>query len=98
MSNDEKTCPLSKIFRDSDGNIVIGQAPNAPLLVWCCASLIRFTAPQGALKDAARMVSFGSILYWSWLELVSGVNYFRRACGLVTMLFAVSSRIKNKQI
>ena len=36
----EKQTLLDKFFRDSNGNIVITQPPNPPIIVWGVASLL----------------------------------------------------------
>lgn len=63
-------------------NITIFQAPNTPLLIsvtfWLAARL-----SQGMLKEFFSLLFIGTMLWWSYLEITSGVNYFRRILGLV---------------
>ena len=52
---------------------------------------IEFTLGQSTDKIHALfvMLSFGFIFTWAWLEITSGVNYFRRALGLSVLIIAV---------
>lgn len=77
---------FDRIFRDSEGNIVIVQPPNLPILVGTTATLLHFVAPNGTLGILSGLVGFGTLYAWAWLELFSGVNYFRRGLGLVSLI------------
>jgi hypothetical protein len=83
---------FDKIFRDSNGEIVIAQPPNLPIIVWLTASLLKFIFPSGAINVGLDVVAFGSLFTWAWLELFQGVNYFRRTLGLVVLIAVVASR------
>jgi hypothetical protein len=76
---------FDRFFRDSQGNIVIAQPPNLPLTVGLTATAIQFLLPPGNLKLAFTLVAFGTLYTWAWLELFSGVNYFRRSLGLMML-------------
>lgn len=84
---------FNRTFRDGDGNIVIGQMPNLPILVWLAATSLEFLAPKGNILIALDAVAFGSLFTWAWLELFQGVNYFRRSLGLLVLLGAIASRL-----
>lgn len=84
---------IDKFIEDSKGHITLWQRPNLPLAVWLGATLLARVIQQGSAHDIVALISFGAIFTWSWLEIFSGVNYFRRALGLVIMAFAISSRI-----
>ena len=77
---------FDRIFRDRNGQIVIGQPPNLPLGVALTATLLSAILPDNGLQAAVELVSFGAWFTWGWLELFDGVNYFRRALGLVTLV------------
>ena len=87
QSNSELTTKkptlFDRTFRDSEGNIVIAQAPNLPVLVGVAASLLQSVLPSGQLHRAAALIAFGALFTWAWQELFEGVNYFRRALGLI---------------
>ncbi|MGD1919504.1 MAG: hypothetical protein ACFCAD_11805 [Pleurocapsa sp.] len=84
---------FDKIFRDSDGNIVIAQPPNLPIIVAGVASLLKLIFTSDLINVGLDQIAFGSLFTWAWLELFQGVNYFRRTLGLVVLVGFVGSRI-----
>jgi hypothetical protein len=87
-----KNTLFDKIFRDSDGKIVLAQMPNLPLIVWIAASLLKLAFTTGLGNTGLDAVAFGSLFTWAWLELFQGVNYFRRALGLGVLIGVIASR------
>ncbi|WGV28979.1 hypothetical protein [Halotia branconii] len=85
MENTENTL-FDKIFRDSDGKIVIAQMPNPPLILWIVASLLTLVFTSGKINVVLDVLANGSLFTWAWLELFQGVNYFRRALGLAVFI------------
>ncbi|MFQ4135990.1 hypothetical protein PGN35_006675 [Nodosilinea sp. PGN35] len=77
---------FDRIFRDSAGNIVIGQMPNLPVLVAVTATVLQTVLPAGLPQTAAALVAFGTWFTWAWQELFEGVNYFRQALGLAALV------------
>jgi hypothetical protein len=84
---------FDRIFRDSEGQIVIAQPPNLPLIVWIVASLLTFVVTTGKINLGLDLVAFGSLFTWAWEELFQGVNYFRRALGLIALVALIASKI-----
>ena len=89
----EKETLFDKFFRDSDGNIVIAQPPNPPLILWGVASLLQLVFTTGLTNVALDLIAFGSLFTWAWMELFQGVNYFRRTIGFVVLIGFVGFRI-----
>ncbi len=83
---------FDKTFRDSNGEIVIAQMPNLPIIVWIVASLLKLIFPTGEINTGLDLLAFGSLFTWAWLELFQGVNYFRRTLGLVVFIGLMASR------
>ena len=81
---------IDRTFRDSQGNIVIAQMPNLPLLVGLTATLLRFVLPIGEIQTVSSLVAFGALFTWAWQELFEGVNYFRRALGVAGLVSLLS--------
>src|SRR4028119_34880 len=77
---------FDRTFRDSEGQIVIAQPPNLPLIVGIVASLLKLLVTTGQINLALDIVAFGSLFTWAWEELFQGVNYFRRALGLIALV------------
>ncbi|MBE9165202.1 MULTISPECIES: hypothetical protein [Microcoleaceae] len=84
---------FDKIFRDSEGEIVLAQPPNPPLILWFAASLLQLIFTTGKIHAGLDAVAFGSLFTWAWLEIFEGVNYFRRALGFCVLVAAIASRI-----
>lgn len=86
---------FDKIFRDSEGNIVIAQPPNLPIIVWAVASLLKLVFTSGLVNLGLDLIAFGSLFTWAWLELFQGVNYFRRFLGFIVLVGFVGFKIVN---
>ncbi len=84
---------FDKVFRDSEGNIVIAQPPNLPLIVGIAASLLKLIVTTGQIYLVLDLVAFGALFTWAWEELFQGVNYFRRALGLIALVALIASKI-----
>jgi len=83
-----------RIWRDHQGRVVIFQWPNAWLIAWAILAVISL-AVSGRLADVCSWASHASLIVWAIIELTKGVNYFRRALGLVVLIFAILSLINN---
>jgi hypothetical protein len=86
---------FDKTFRDSEGNIVIAQPPNLPLLVGITATILKLIVKSGNIHTGLDAIAFGSLFTWAWQELFEGVNYFRRALGLLVLIGVIASRFVN---
>ena len=89
---------FDKFFRDNNGNIVIAQPPNLPIIVWGVASLLKLIFTSGYINVGLDLIAFGSLFTWAWLELFQGVNYFRRTLGFVVLVGFVGLRIFDNSI
>ena len=83
---------FDQIFRDSNGEIVIAQPPNLPLIVWIAASVLKLLFTTGNIYTGLDLIAFGSLFTWAWEELFQGVNYFRRALGFCVLVAAIASK------
>lgn len=83
-----------KIWRDKNGRIVIWQTPNAPLIAWVALTFLSLLV-NGRMADAFYWLGSAALIIWSLLELFKGVNYFRRALGLLILVMALASIFKN---
>ena len=89
---------FDRIFRDSEGNIVIAQMPNLPLVVGLAAMLLQSIVPSDKIQTAVDLVAFGALFTWAWLELFEGVNYFRRALGLIVLVSLIVLRLNLSRV
>jgi hypothetical protein len=83
-----------KIWRDRDGKIVIWQTPNIWLIIWAVLTFISLFLHGGA-GTVASVVADIFLGIWAVLELLKGVNYFRRGLGLVILFFTIMSLLRN---
>lgn len=86
---------FDRLFRDSTGEIVIAQSPNLPVLIWVAATLLKLVVKTGQVKIALDLLAFGSLSYWSFLEISQGVNYFRRDLGVIVAIALITSLIQR---
>jgi hypothetical protein len=86
---------FDNFFRDSNGEIVIGQLPNLPLIIWVAASLLKLIYKTGQINFGLDILAAGSLFVWAMLELFQGVNYFRRTLGLIVLIALLASKIQQ---
>ena len=74
---------VSRFFRNPEtGEVVVGQRPNAPLLMWLVATLVRLVfSPHGVVGTTVSVVGTVSLIVWSLLEIARGDSPFRRVVG-----------------
>lgn len=83
-----------KIWRDKRGRIVIWQSPNVPLISWAVLTFLSLLV-NGRTAEALYWLGSAALVIWSLLELLKGVNYFRRGLGLLVLVMALISVLKN---
>lgn len=89
----KETTLFDRTFRNSEGKIVLAQMPNLPILVGLAATLLQLILPSGKIQTGLDLVAFGALFTWAWQELFEGVNYFRRALGLVVLTGTIALRL-----
>jgi hypothetical protein len=86
----------NRIWKDRQGHVVIWQMPNWFLVGWAVLTFITlFMSSKSHLGDILTWIAEISLIIWALLELFRGVNYFRRALGLLVLIAAIMSFIKN---
>lgn len=86
---------FDRLFRDGTGEIIIGQPPNLPILIWGVATLLKLVFTTGQVKIGLDLLAVSSLLYWSFLEITEGVNYFRRDLGVIVLIAIIISLIQQ---
>ncbi len=84
---------IDKVVRDKDGRVVLWQRPNLPILVWAGARALQWPL-SGRAEQFVGLVGTGALLVWAVLELFSGVNYFRRALGLLVLVVLLAAVLR----
>jgi len=77
-----------KIWRDKHGKVVIWQTPNIPLIGWAVFTVVSLLI-NGKAADITQYIGIAFLAVWCILELVQGVNYFRRFLGLIVFISTV---------
>jgi hypothetical protein len=90
-----ETSFFAKTFCDSEGNVVLAQPPNLPILVWVGSTLLKLVFTDGSLHSILDIIAFGSLFTWAWQELFEGINYFRRALGLTILIWVITSKTQG---
>lgn len=83
-----------KFWRDDRGNVVIWQFPNLWLIAWAGLTFISLLF-SGNTADVFTWAASAALIVWSILEVLKGVNGFRRALGLVVLIYAVMTLLKS---
>ena len=85
---------FDKTFRDNKGDLVIAQPPNIPISVWFLASASKLIFPTGDINAGLNLIAVVSLFIWAMLELLVGVNYFRKGLGAIVLVALTMSIIK----
>lgn len=90
MSDDRSAGSATRLrdwwLRDrSTGEIRVGQAPNAAILVWLTATVVRWLEVWPDYHEELRWLGTGALVAWALDELVRGVNPFRRLLGALVL-------------
>jgi hypothetical protein len=78
----------NNFWRNKDGKIVVWQTPNIPLIGWVVFTILSLLV-TGKTADVFSWLGLISLMIWSLMEIVKGVDYFRRFLGLVVFVLAV---------
>ncbi|HSX47355.1 MAG TPA: hypothetical protein VLF63_01130 [Patescibacteria group bacterium] len=80
----------NKIWRDKRGRVVIWQSPNVLLLAWLILTIVSLLM-SGQKANTIQVLGNISLMLWAILEIVKGVNYFRRGLGLLILILSIIS-------
>ncbi len=75
----------NRIFKDKNGKVVITQTPNVPLVVWLVCLILSKLVDNAQLAGSLSQVGRGFLFIWAYLEIVYGVNLFRRVLGVIVL-------------
>lgn len=82
---------IRRFLSDRNGNIVVAQRPNLPLLAWA-GFAIAASATRGEWSAYFGWLSAAALLTWSYLEIRQGDSPFRRVLGAVVLVALLVSR------
>ena len=81
---------IKKIFYNDQGKLVIAQFPNLPIML---AFLFIVLGWINVFNSSTQLVfsnlATSFLVVWAYLEITSGVNYFRRALGVAVLIYII---------
>lgn len=83
-----------KFWRDDQGRVVIWQSPNWPLIVWAIFTFLSLFF-SGKVSHGLSYAGTAALIYWSYLEIFKGANYFRRLLGLLILAYSIITLIRG---
>lgn len=87
-----KRTGLVKAVCDKNGQVVLFQSPNVPILGWLSFTVLSKLVTAPNWQNLFSTISFGFLFMWCWLEIVSGVSPFRRFLGVVVLGVSLYNR------
>jgi hypothetical protein len=73
-------------FKDKNGKVVLWQFPNALLFAWIFIVVVALLFQHvNPVKHGIDRLASAVLFVWAYQEVMTGVNYFRRALGLVVI-------------
>ncbi len=91
----EKQSFADKCIKDNHGKVVLSQAPNWSLIGWLVSKIIGYIHLPAQFHNGFIFLETAFLFTWASLELTNGVNYFRRALGLVVITAIVLSKFHS---
>ncbi len=76
---------------DKDGNLVLAQKPNLPIVGWLVFKLASIPVSDQATKTGLETIATFFIFTWAYLEVVEGDSNFRRLLGVVLITLLVTN-------
>ena len=83
---------VDKFFKDSEGKVVLVQSPNWSIIGWFSSKLIGYIHLPTQYHNGFVFLETAFLFAWAGSELFTGANYFRRALGLLVLIFIVLPR------
>lgn len=81
-------------FKDNDGRVVIYQRPNIFIYGWVATKLLSLVFSSAEINKLISYSGKAILICWAILELLDGVNYFRRLLGFTVFISAIYSIAK----
>ena len=76
-----------------DGEPVLWQRPNAPIIVWAAAAIIAKFVHATPWHSVVSIIGTIALAVWAIMEIGWGASYFRRALGAIVLIYTVLSRL-----
>jgi hypothetical protein len=80
---------IDYLFKCKDGKYVVFQFPNLPLMVAIFAYGLRLIIPAQPYSNILNVLFNTAIIIWAILEVLWGINLFRRLFGAIILGFVL---------
>lgn len=79
---------LSKVFKDKNGDIIVTQKPNLPIIIWFASIAFNFVYSriEGNGLQIVSWLGSAALVVWALMEIFGGVNLFRRMLGAAALV------------
>jgi hypothetical protein len=84
-----------RTWKNRQGQVVIWQMPNIPLITWVVLTFLALLLNRGTLADVLSWIGSAALIIWCLLEIFKGADYFRRALGLLVLVYAIAALIQS---
>jgi uncharacterized membrane protein len=82
-----------KVWRDKHGKVVVWQTPNVWLIAWAVIDVVSVLT-TGSVSNVFWWIGTIDLGVWALLEIFLGVNYFRKALGVLVFLLVIATSFK----
>jgi hypothetical protein len=82
-----------RLFHDRNGQFVVMQRPNALLWIWIGCAIVTRLLHERPVSQFTGTVGSICLVMWAMLEVLQGVNLFRRLLGVVVLGAAIAPYI-----
>ncbi len=93
MSSPKKSA-FSNFFRNSDGEIIIFQPPNVPLVVWFVCSVVSRLTDVRLIDQILGIFGGLALMVWAVLEITKGVTPFRKVLGVAILVAMIVGYVR----
>lgn len=81
-------------FTNKDGELVLFQRPNVPIIVWFLSMILALVTTNPAIHDRFMLLATIALVTWALMEIIWGDSYFRRVLGAIVLTIVVISRLR----
>lgn len=85
---------LHRFVSNKQGQVVLWQSPNAPLLAWLIFTLLGMVLHDGSHRSIVHIAAHIAIIIWALLEVFWGASPFRRTLGVIVLVLTAGSILR----
>ena len=85
---------LRRFLSNTDGDLVLWQRPNVPLILWAVFTVLGFVFHTGHPHLIAHLIARVALVIWAILEVFWGASPFRRTLGVIVLGLTARSLLR----